>query len=68
MKDLEIDPDIRVVFNGKLGIVQLICFCPVSESFIVFELFYIAVSYIILIVMQMILVHRNANCISLGFS
>lgn len=33
-----------------------------------FELFYIAVSYIILIVMQMILIHRNANCISLGFS
>ena len=62
-----IDQDIRVVFSGKLGIVQTIWFCLVSESFIVFELFCIAVSYIILIVMQMILVHRNANCISLGF-
>ena len=68
MKDLEIDQDIMVVFSGKLGIVQIIRFYRVSESFIVFELFYIAVSYIILIVMQMILVRRNANCISLGFS
>lgn len=68
MKDLEIDQGIMVVFSGKLGIDQIIRFYRVSESFIVFELFYIAVSYIILIVMQMILVHRNANCISLGFS
>lgn len=55
MKNLETDQDIMVVFSGKLGIVQIIWFCSVSESFIMFELFYIAVGYIILILMQIFL-------------